>query len=465
MRVMSSTSHYPAHETHSLRRVLGPISVACVGMGAAIGSGIFATPGEAARHLESPWVILLAWVAAGVITLLQTLVTAELATRFPKAGGEYQYLKAAYGEFAGFFFGWSFVVFILGGGAGTIAALFGGFAAELAGIETAWASPMFGCAAVVAVVIVNAAGLRAGAVTQNLLTIAKVAALVGIAGGAMIVAGRWAPASSEGTASTTGEGWMSAFFMAMLPVFWSYTGATDSAKLAEETRDVRRALPVALCGSALALTVVYVLYNYALLCAMPPEVMAGKRSVPSLVFERAGVGYLGNLLLAISALVCLGAVSSTILANVRVMYAMARDGLAPRMFGRMSEGQSPIAALVLGGALACAFVVNRSFEQILRIYFMASTVLFGLAYLSLIVFRRRERGGAQAADVFRLPAGPWIALGLVVLEAALAVNIVVADIRNRTRDSLWTLAFLGAMAVFYVLWKRMGWGHAETLGH
>lgn len=462
MRVMSSTSHYPAHETHSLRRVLGPVSVACVGMGAAIGSGIFATPGEAARHLASPWVILLAWVAAGLITLLQTLVTAELATRFPKAGGEYQYLKEAYGEFAGFFFGWSFVVFILGGGAGTIAALFGGFAAELTGIESPWASPMLGCAAVAAVVIVNAAGLRAGAVTQNLLTITKVAALVGIAVGAMIVAGRWAPASSEGTASTTGEGWMSAFFMAMLPVFWSYTGATDSAKLAEETRDVRRALPVALCGSALALTVVYVLYNYALLCAMPPEVMAGKRSVPSLVFERAGVGYLGNLLLGISALVCLGAVSSTILANVRVMYAMARDGLAPRTFGRMSEGQSPIAALVLGGALACAFVVNRSFEQILRIYFMASTVLFGLAYLSLIVFRRRERGGAQAADVFRLPAGPWIALGLVVLEAALALNIVVADFRNGTQDSLWTLAFLAAMAVFYVLWKRMSWGRAET---
>ncbi len=447
---------------HALRRVLGPVSVACVGMGAAIGSGIFATPGEAARHLASPWLILLVWLAAGVITLLQTLVTAELATRFPKAGGEYQYLKEAYGEFAGFFFGWSFVVFILGGGAGTIAALFGGFAAELAGINSAWASPAFGCAAVAAVVIVNAAGLRAGAVTQNLLTIAKVAALVGIAAGAMIIARRWTPAPSEGPAAAYGEGWMSAFFMAMLPVFWSYTGATDSAKLAEETRDVRRALPRALCGTALALTVVYVLYNYALLCAMPPEVMAGKRSVPSLVFERAGIGYLGNLLLGISALVCLGAVSSTILANVRVMFAMARDGLAPRMFGRMSEGQSPIAALVLGGALACAFVVNRSFEQILRIYFMASTVLFGLAYLSLIVFRRREGRGVSSTDVFRLPAGPWIAGGLVILEAALAVNIVMADIRNRTRDSLWTLAFLAAMAVFYVLWKRMGWGRVET---
>jgi APA family basic amino acid/polyamine antiporter len=439
-----------------LRRVLGPVSVACVGVGAAIGSGIFATPGEAARHVHSPWLILLLWGVAGFITLLQTLVTAELATRLPHAGGEYQYLKAAYGRFAAFFFGWSFTLFIVGGGAGTIAALFGDFCAELFGLRGAWAAPALGCAAVGVVVGVNAAGLRTGAATQSILTLIKTAALVAIAAGAAAVAGRVTPAPAPAEAGTLGEATLGSFLLALFPVFWSYTGATDSAKMAEETRDVHRALPLALCGSAVLLTAVYLLYNYALLCAASPAEMAGHRSVPSLIFTRAGVSFMGDLLLGASALVCLGALSSTLLANVRVPYALSRDGLAPAVFGRMSEGQAPVAALGLGGGLACAFVVNRGFEAILRIYFLASAVLFGLTYLSLVIFRLRDRRTGQTfpAEAFRLPLGIPIALALVALEGGLAVKIIHADVTGGGRDSLYTLLLLGATAAAYRLWRR-----------
>ncbi len=447
---------YTPSSPTKLHRILGPVSVACVGMGAAIGSGIFATPGEAAKHLSSPWTILAVWLAAGIITLLQSLVTAELATRFPRAGGEYQYLKEAYGEFAAFFFGWSFTVFIVGGGAGTIAALFGDFMSELLRMRQSWASPALGCMAAAAVVLVNAAGLRTGAVTQNVLTITKVLALMGIAIGAVVVAGRLTPIATPTAIPPSNHGLVEPFFLALLPVFWSYTGATDSAKLAEETRDVRRALPLALCGSAMLLTGIYCFYNYALLCAVSPGEMAGQRGIPSMIFDRAGVSYVGDLMRAASALVCLGAVSSTILANVRVTYAMARDGLAPKVFGKMSAGQAPIAALVLGGVLACAFVVNRSFDQILRIYFTASTVLFGLTYLSLVVFRMRDRrsGTGFPTRAFRLPGGIGIALLLVSLEIALAANIVKSDLDHGATDSLWTIGFLGAMGILYLLWKR-----------
>jgi APA family basic amino acid/polyamine antiporter len=433
--------------------MLGPVSVGCVGVGAAIGSGIFATPHEAARHLHSPWAILVLWVIAGTITFLQTLVTAELATRMPRAGGEYQYLKEAYGPFAAFFFGWSFTVFIIGAGAGTIAALFGDVTCELLQLHGHWASAALGCAAIIAVAILNATGLRTGAITQNILTIAKALALVGIAIGAVVLSGRMIPVPSFSPRPHSAAGPVESFFLALLPVFWSYTGATDSAKLAEEAKDSSRSLPLALGGSALLLTIVYFLYNYALLCGASATEMAEQKNVPAFVFAKAGHPSAAGALLAIAALVCLGSISSTLLANVRVLFAMARDGLAPKLFATMSDRQSPIAAIILAAALGCAFVVNRRFEEILRIYFLASAVLFGLTYLSLIIFRRREHSG-EWPNIFRLPLAVPIVLLLVAIEVAMAANIVIGDIRDGSPDCIYTVLMLTAMASFYFIWRQ-----------
>lgn len=448
-----------------LRRILGPVSVACVGVGVAIGSGIFATPGEAAKHLHSPGALLSIWVVAGFVTLLQSFVTAELATRFPRAGGEYQFLREAYGDFAAFFFGWSFTIFIVGGGAGTIAAAFGEFIAELLVMDQPWSAPLFGCAAIAAVTTVNALGLRTGAVTQNLLTFLKTSAVVAIAVGALLMARRAVPAAQA--AAPTGGATLESYLLALLPAFWSYSGANDSAKLAEETRDVNRALPRALLATVTVLTVVYCFYNYALLCAARPDQMAGVRSVPAMIFAPL-TGYpVNEMILIASALVCLGALSSTFLANIRVTYAMARDGLTFRALGRMSAKQAPVASLVVGAVLACAFVVNRRFEDILRIYFLASALLFGLTYASMIVFRLRDRreGRAFPSNVFRTPFGMAVAGLLIVIELAIGASIISSDLRTGSRDSLMTLALLTALAVLYVVWKAVvarfaGAGHS-----
>jgi APA family basic amino acid/polyamine antiporter len=436
-------------------------------VGAAIGSGIFATPGEAAKYLSSPGLILLAWLIAGVITLLQTLVTAELATRFPKAGGEYQYLKEAYGDFAAFFFGWSFTVFVIGGGGGTIAAALGEFAAELLRMDQSWSAPVLGCGAVVVVTVVNALGLRTGAFAQNLLTILKIVALLAIGVGAWVVSGRLTPlpaveSADPGLPMATG-GMLEAFLLVLLPVFWSYTGATDSAKLAEEVKDVRRSVPLALLGSALLLTAVYCLYNYALLCAVSPAEMAGQRSVPALAFRGVKGLPISDLILLASVLICLGSISSMLLANVRVPYALARDGLTFRVLGRMSRSQAPVGSIVVGGAIACGFVLFRNFGEILRIYFMGSTVLFGLTYLSLIVFRWRDRkAGRPFPDrVYKAPAGSLLAILLILMEVVIAASIIRSDLRRGTYDSLWTLALLAGMAALYVVWS---WAHPRDSG-
>jgi len=442
--------------SQALVRMIGPATAVFVGVGVAIGSGIFKAPGEIANYVGSPWTIMLVWLFAGLITLLQSLVTAELATRFPKAGGDYQFLKEAYGEFAAFFFGWSYTIFIIGGGAATIAAALGGFAAQLCGLEQTWAPPVFAVAAIVAVTAINAAGLRAGAITQNVLTVLKVLAVLGIAIGAFVLAGRVTPAACQPTQETGGLQGIRLFLLALLPAFWSYSGATDTAKLAEEIKDVRRSLPRALVGGTLLLTGVYCVFNYALLAALPPAEMAGRESVPAAVFQQLSGFGIAELILLVSVLVCLGALSSTILSTVRVTFALARDGLAFRSLGRMSSNQAPVWSLIVICCIASAFASSRSFFEMLEIYFLAGAILYGMSYMSLIVFRLRDRraGRAFPETAYRAPLGVLMAALLVLIELTLCASIIYSDWRNGTYDSLWTLVLLAAMALLYCLWKR-----------
>ena len=444
------------HGHRSLRRILGTFTVVCVGVGGAIGSGIFRTPGEVAEYVRSPWMILALWLLAGGITLMQSLVNAELATRFPQAGGEYQYLKHAYGPFAAFFFGWSCTIFIIGAGAGTIAAALGDFAAELVGRESGRASAVFGCIAIAAVTLVNVMGLRAGAAAQILLTVLKAGALLAIGMGAWILSGNALPAPNPPAVEPPQVGGFTALMLGLLPVFWSYTGATDAVRLAEEVKDVHRALPRALIATVLILTLVYLLYNYALMCALSPAEMAGQADVHALAFGQVEGSPVRAVILLISILICLGSISAVFLANVRVTYALARDGLTFRFLAQMSERQAPIASFLVVGLIACSFVLQRGFGEILRIYFLASAFLFGLTYLSLIVFRLRNSSEKKPfpPEAYRAPAGILLAVLLILFEVAIGGSIVWSDWRDGSYDSLLTLALLAGMALFYIVWKR-----------
>ncbi len=428
-----------------LKRILGAPTAWCIGMGVAIGSGIFRTPGEIAAHLSSPTLIVVAWIVGGMIVLMQGLVTAEVATRFPEAGGEYVFLREAYGRFVAFFFGWAYTVFVIGAGSAGIAIAFGDFTCELFGLNPMRAG-WLGAAAIIGVTGVNIAGLRTGANTQNVLTILKILALLMI-----VIAGFfWGSASSTANAGPTTPPHfaLGPFFAALLHVLWSYDGTTDSVKLAEEIRDVRRAMPIAVAGSAIALTAIYVLVNLALLRVLPPNEMTGLSSVPGAAMERL-FGPKGSVAMSIAAmLVCLGSISSTIPATVRVTFALARDGLTFSKLSKMSESQAPVPALLVVGGIATLFCFVRSFNQVIGIYFLAATVLYGLSYASLIVFRRRE--SEMPAHVFRCPLGPVLAVTSIAVQLSIATYIAVQS----PMDSLYTVGLLVALAALYLVWPR-----------
>lgn len=428
-----------------LKRLVGAPTAILIGMGVAIGSGIFRTPGDVAGRFDNPYLILFAWTLGGVVALMQGMVTAELATRFPKAGGEYVFLREAYGEFVAFFFGWAYTVFIIGGGVATIALAFGDFGCELFSLEPGWSGSL-ATAAILVVMSINAMGLRSGARTQNVFTVLKVLALLGV-----VVVGFVYGTQSLGPVSGPAESVrpfaLGAFLGAFISVHWAYDGTTDAVKLAEEIKDVRRALPRALIGAAASVTVLYVAVNAALLFILPLDEMAGASSVPGDAMSRlfGETGRRGMLIVAM--LISLGALSSTVLATIRVTYALARDGLTFRLFARMSKAQAPVPALVVVTAFAIVLVLNRSFNQVLGIYFLATAVLFGLSYASLILFRLRETTFPE--HVFRAPLGSFQACLLIILQLALAVYIA----RRQGRDAAYTALVLLVVGLGYFVWK------------
>ena len=434
-------------KTRPLKRILGTPTALLIGMGVAIGSGIFRTPGDVADRLHTPGIIVLAWFLGGVVVLIQGMVTAELATRFPRAGGEYVFLREAYGKFVAFFFGWAYTVFVIGGGAAMIALAFGDFACDLLDANTEWSGPL-AASAIVIVIAVNALGLRAGAGAQNVITCIKILALLcvavlGLTFGAATDALPTEPAHAPGGSA------VGLFIGAMLPILWTYNGTTDAVKMAEEIKEVRRTLPLALIGSAIVLTVVYVAFNVALMRVMPPGEMAGLASVPGEAMGRLFGPTARDAILVMAMLVCLGSLSSTVLATIRVTFALARDGLTFRFMSRMSKAQAPVPALIVAGGFAVVLVMNRNFGEVLNIYFLASAVLFGLSYASLIVFRLRDH--TRCPLIFRCPFGIALAVILILIQLALAISIALEN----PVDAGYTALMLAVLALLYFVWKRV----------
>ena len=432
-------------QVSGLSRLLGSSTVLLVGLGIAIGSGILRTPPLVASELGHPIWVLMAWAFGGFVILVSSLIMSELATRFPESGGEYAWLREAYGPEIAFFFGWGYTIFLAGGGVATIAAAFGDAAYELYGglSHYAWAG-----IAVVTVTCVNMLGLSLGAAMQNLLTLGKIGVLLVLALGAIQAGGE--TSNQVFTFPSMGE-WPSAtsWVLALPPVIWAYSGSTDSVKLAGEVREPAKSMPKALIGSTVALVVIYLFVNFGLLYGMG---LAGlsESKLPAADIAGQLYGDFGGRAVAVAlAVVFLGALSSTVLATARVAWALGKDGLGFRALGFMSERQAPVVALSLVGGIAFVFALIRDFEQILGIYFLASALLFGLVYASLIVFRLRERSGLSASDgvtrIYRCPMA-FVSVGFM-LAVQLSMAVVIAV--NAPMDAVGTLGLLAIVPLAY----------------
>ena len=404
-----------------LRRTLGTVDGLAMVVGIAVGSGIFRTPGLVAAQLGRPGLTFVAWVLGGAVGLLGALVFAELATRYPQAGGKYVYAREAYGRRAGFVVGWAEGV-IYCAAIAAVGTVGGEYLARL----LAWSTgsvPALGVALIALFTGVNLVGVTAGRWAQNLVTAAKVmalAAVVVVAG----FAGSGAGWHSSLPDAPTGLGAWAALALAFPAVIWTYYGYPDAAKIAEEIDDPDRRLPRIFLFGILGITALYLLLNAAFLQVLPLARIASSTLVAGDVVAEIFGARAGALMAGLALLVVLASLNGNVFVTPRVIFGLARDGLAPRALARVNPGGTPWTAMILVGVASAGLAATGTFETLLSLAIALILVTDG--FMVLVLFRLR-RGGGRAT--FHVPFYPALPLAFLLTYVALFLGAAVQQPR------------------------------------
>lgn len=401
-------------------------------VGIVVGAGIFRTPSLVAANASSASAALSAWVLGGIVSLIGALCYAELATTYPHAGGDYHYLKRAYGERLSFLFAWARMSVIQTGSIALLAFVFGDYMARLFSLGEC-SSPIYAALIIIILTGLNIAGVRQGTAAQNLLTAIEVLGVV-----AVIIVGLWvvAPVSEVAPPPTEATGGNASFGLIMVFVLLTYGGWNEAAYVSAELRDARKNMVRVLVSSIALITVLYVLINLAYLHALGLGGVAESPAVAASVMNRA-FGERGaqiiSLLIAVSALT---SANATIFTGARSNYALGRDFAPFAFLGKWNgRGATPINALIVQAVIALLLVVlggwtRKGFETIVEYTAPVFWFFFLLTGIALFVLRRRE---PDIARPFRVPLYPVTPLLFCLTSAYLLYS---------------SLAYTGTGAVF-----------------
>jgi APA family basic amino acid/polyamine antiporter len=440
----------PAGEPKLVRR-LGLFDATMLVMGGIVGAGIFVNPAEVARAVDTPLLIVGAWLIGGAIAIAGAFVYAELAARRPEVGGQYAYLRDAWGPMPAFLYGWSLLLVIQSGGMAAVAITFARYFLELTHLPLA--DGAVAAAALALLTAINCLGVRAGSNVQSVLMLLKIFAIAALVLCGLLLAGAFpeaarVPAELAPTLATLG-----ALGAALTPVMFAYGGWQTASFVAAEMRDPRRDLARGLLFGVIGVILLYAGVAFTCVYVLGPEGLAETRT-PATAVMRLALGDTGATLIALGiAISALGFLSQGMLTAPRVYFAMAEDRLFFRSVATVSEKTHvPTVAILLQGAVAIIIALSGTFGQILSYVVSVDFIWFGLTGAALFVFRRRE--GPDAS--FRVPGHPWTSL-LFVAACAL---IVVATLWNNPVNSLIGFAILLAGIPAFLYWQARR-GRAE----
>ena len=419
-----------------LARTLRTFDGLAMVVGIAVGAGIFRTPGLVAAQLGRPGLTFIAWVLGGAVGLLGAFVFAELATRHPAAGGKYAYAREAYGRRAGFVVGWV-ETGIYSAAIAAVGVVSGEYLTRLLAWPASRASAL-GAVLILLVTGLNLIGVSAGRWAQNLATTAKVLALVGV----VVLAG-FAGSGVGWTSSLpnapTGLAIWGALAVAFQSVIWTYYGYNDAAKIAEEIDDPDRRLPRIFLFGILTVTALYLLLNAAFLQVLPIAKIAASTLVAGDVAEAIFGTRAGTLMAALALVVVLASLNGNVFVTPRVVFGLARDGLAPSLLTRVNAGGTPWTSMILVAGLATTLAATGTFEKLLALAIALVLVIDG--FMVLVLFRLRRMGGRAA---FHVPLYPYVPLALLLIYVALFLGAA-------AQQPKVTAVALGVLALAYGL--------------
>lgn len=453
-------SDRPPADARGLECGLGMMDGALVTVGSVLGTAIFITPADVARALPEPGLILLAWLLGGALTLAGALTYAELGALFPRAGGQYEFLKEAYGRFWGFLFGWVAFLVIMGGGIAAIAVGFGEYLGAFFPFfstghvlltvplgrfsHSVNGGQLAGALAIGFLTAVNYVGLRAGTSVQNAVTVAKLGSLLGLAGLGLVSA---VPATPAVTHPPPAGGLLAGFGVAMIAIFWAYDGWYGMTNLAGEMRRPEKDLPRGLLLGTLAVTLLYLLLNVVYLRALPLDTMAASPRIAETA-AAALFGPRGARLLTAAVLVsAFGCLSATILFAARIYLPMAQDRVFFPALARIHPRyRTPSASLLAQGAWSVLLAFSGSYDQ-LYTFAIFAVVLFHVATGAAVFVLRRTRPDApRPYSTFGYPVVPAV---FILSCLALLLNTLV----ERPFESLVGLGILALGIPAYLGWR------------
>lgn len=447
----------------SLRRDLGLWGAVAIVVGTVIGSGIFLVPKSMILRVGSPEAVFLVFVFGGVLSLFGALTYAELAAAMPEAGGEYVYLREAYGPFFGFIYGWTQTWVAKSASIATLATGFylylANFYPVLDGVLTKIPLPigpgggpleirsgqLLAMLLILLLAVLNYFGVRVGGGVQIAVTVIKVLCIV-----AIVLVGVFAGQGNTANFSTSvpAAGGFAGFFAALVAALWAYDGWNNVSMVASEIKNPQRNLPIALIGGTLLVMAIYLAANFAYFYVLSAGEVADSDRVASEMMRRV-LGDRGAAAVSTAAMISIfAALNGSILSGSRVPYALARDGYFFRPFAVVNEQyRTPGISILLLSCWSALLLLSGRYEELFTLVIFPSWILYAMATASVIVLRRRR------PDLDR----PYLTIGyplVPVLFVCVAIVLIASTLVNSPRESFLGLIIIAIGIPFYRHWNQ-----------
>jgi APA family basic amino acid/polyamine antiporter len=468
----------PVNPPGGLLRTIGLYTAIALVVGNMIGSGVFKKVAPMSAELQSPGLVLLAWLLAGMVTLCGALTNAEIAGMIVEPGGQYVYFKRMYGRAFAFFYGWSCFSVIQCASQASIAYVFAhsfNSLLPLPRLSEAWETIQvlgiftpfdnFGVKVLTVGLLtllttINYFGVKYGSSLSGLLSSTVVICIFGIillglsvGGGSIDHLRTDAIGYAESKVAASSLGFLGALFTAMIGAFWAYDGWNNLGMLGGEVKNPHRNIPLGLTGGVAIVTFVYLLVNATYLYILPIDqiiqVARTPNGIAAVEVMRWLMGPAGAL--GVSLLILLATFNSTntsILANSRIYYAMAKDGLFFRAAATHHPVyRTPAVSLVMQAVWASALVFSGSFDQLTDMLIFAVFIFYGAGAFGVFVLRKKM------PDTPR----PYRAVGYPVVPAVFVLfcaTLLIVSLVERPRESFLALALIACGIPFYLYWRK-----------
>jgi APA family basic amino acid/polyamine antiporter len=431
-----------------LRKELNVFDAVAVVVGTVIGSGIFLLPSFVAAQLPSLGAVLLVWLVGGILSLFGALSLAELGSVYPGTGGLCTYLRHVYGPLPAFLYAWALLLMIHTGSIAALAVAFAIYVGQVLPLSMV-EQKVLSAGLILALTVVSCLGIRGGKLVQNLIAVAKVSGLAGIilllsAKGSRPIHLFKSSGSAQGPAFS-----VAGFGIALVAVLWAYEGWHVLSFIAGEMKKPKLDLPRSLFYGSAIVMLIYLAATLGYYHTLSAAEIRGSNAVAALAVGRL-LGPIGASVISILIVVSiLGSMNGLILSGPRVSFAMAREGIFPAVFARLSvRYRTPMAALAVQGAWAATLAASGSYQQLFTDVIFTAWIFYGLAVAGVLVLRRSQ---PHVTRSFSVPGYPWLSLLFCVAAAGVILGTLIA----RPIGALIGIGLVGTGIPVYLFCIRM----------